>query len=82
MSNRNFEVKGKFRKRGAVVLSSFGTRLEALAFARDAADNYVEPESRDPLLSITVVDRASNETLSTFYPERYEAESLDDDDDG
>ncbi len=82
MSSRNFEVKGKFRRRGTVVLNSFGTRLEALAFARDAADNYVEPESRDPLVSVMVVDKAANDTLSTFYPERYEAESLDDDDDG
>ena len=82
MSNKSFEVKGKFRKRGTIVLDSFSTRVEALAFARDAADNYVEPESRDSLVSITVIDKATNESLSTFYPERYEAESLDDDDDG
>lgn len=82
MSGRNFEVRGRFRKRGSVLLESFGTRLEALAFARDAADNFVEPESRDPLVSIAVIDRTTGGTLSTFYPERYEAEALDDDDDG
>lgn len=82
MSSRNFEAKGKFKKRGTIVLGSFSTRAEALAFARDAADNHVEPESRDSLVSITVMDKATNESLSTFYPERYEAESLDDDDDG
>lgn len=82
MPNKSFEVKGKFRKRGTVVLDSFSTRAEALAFARDATDNYVEPESRDSLVSITVIDKATGDTLSTFYPERYEAESLDDDDDG
>ncbi len=82
MPTKSFEVKGKYRKRGTVLLASFSARTEALAFARDAADHYVEPESRDSLVSITVIDKATNESVSTFYPERYEAESLDDDDDG
>ncbi len=81
MPNRIFEVTGKYRKRGAVVLGRFGTRLEALAFARDAADNCVEPAG-DSLVCVMAIDKAASEVLSTFYPERYEAESLDDDDDG
>lgn len=82
MSNKIFQVTGHYKKAGAVVLEGFGTRPEALAFARDAVINCIEPGAGDSLVSITVTDKATNQTLSTFYPDPYEADSLDDDDDG
>lgn len=82
MPDKTFEVAGRYRKRATVVLDRFGTRLEALTFAREAAAVCIEPGTGDALIAVTVTDRATGKTLSTFYPEPYEAESLDDDDDG
>jgi hypothetical protein len=82
MPHKIFEVAGHYRKAGAVVLERFGTQAEAVSFAREAAINYVEPGGGDSLIRFTVKNQATRQTLSTFYPDRYEADSLDDDDDG
>jgi hypothetical protein len=76
-----YEVVSHSRKAGAAVLERFGTQAEALVFARRIVDE-IEPGPGDTLVSITVADKATGKTLSTFYPDRYEADSLDDDDDG
>lgn len=76
-----YEVTSHYKKAGAVVLDRFSTQPEALAFARDATD-CIEPRSDDSLVSVTVTNQATKQTLSTFYPDFYEADSLDDDDDG
>lgn len=81
MSNKTYEVTSHYRKAQAVVLDRFSTQTEALAFARDAIDQ-IEPAPGDCLVCVTVTNGATNKVLSTFYPDFYEAESLDDDDDG
>lgn len=82
MQNKIYQVTSHYKKAGAVMLDRFSTQPEAMSFARDAAINHIEPGSGDPLISITVSNRTTNKTLSTFYPDPYEAETLDDDDDG
>ena len=82
MMDKNYEVTGHYKNARKAVLDRFGTQSEALTFARDLVINYTEPESGDLLVSITVINRATNKILSTFYPDPYEAESMDDDDDG
>lgn len=82
MADKTIEVAGRYRKRGAVALATFDTRLEALTFARETAANHIEPGSGDSLIAVTVTDKATGKTLSTFYPDPYEADTLDDDDDG
>jgi len=77
-----YEVTGHYKKAGAVVLDKFSTQPEALSFARDTVIDCVEPGPGDSLISVTVTDKATGQTLSTFYPDPYEADSLDDDDDG
>lgn len=77
-----YEVTSHYKKAGAVVLGRFSTQPEAVTFARDTAINYIESGSGDPLISVTVTNKAANKTLCSFYPDPYEAESLDDDDDG
>ena len=79
--NNIYEVTSHYKKAGAVVMERFGTQSEALVFARNATDT-IEPEAGDALVSITVTNQATRKVLSTFYPDFYEAESLDDDDDG
>jgi hypothetical protein len=79
--NKIFEVTSHYKKAGAVVMDRFSTQSEALAFARDAADS-IEPEAGDSLVSVTVTNQTTKRILSTFYPDFYEAECLDDDDDG
>jgi hypothetical protein len=81
MPHDTYEVAGHYKKAGVVVLERFGTPAEAVSFARDAAINYVETGGDFPI-SFTVTNRATEQTVSTFYPDRYEADSLDDDDDG
>ena len=76
-----FEVTSHYKKAGAIVMDRFGTQSEALAFARGATDS-IEPEAGDSLVSVTVTNQATKRILSTFYPDFYEAECLDDDDDG
>ncbi len=80
-TNKIFEVTSHYKKAGAVVMDRFSTQPEALAFARDATDS-IEPEAGDSLVSVTVTNQATKRILSTFYPDFYEAECLDDDDDG
>ena len=77
-----YQVTSHYRKAGAVMLDRFGTQPEAMSFALEAAINHIESGAGDPLISITVSNRTTNKTLSTFYPDPYEAETLDDDDDG
>jgi hypothetical protein len=79
--NMIYEVTSNFKKAGAVVLDRFGTQPEAVVFARNATDT-IEPEEGDSLISVTVTDQVTKKILNTFYPDFYEAESLDDDDDG
>jgi hypothetical protein len=79
--NKIYEVTSNFKKAGAVVLDRFGTQSEAMAFARSATDT-IEPEESDSLVSVTVTNQVTKKILSTFYPDFYEAESQDDDDDG
>ena len=79
--NKIYEVTSHYKKAGAVVMDRFSTQPEALAFARDATDS-IEPEAGDTLVSVTVTNQATKKILSTFYPDFYEAECLDDDDDG
>lgn len=79
--NQIYEVISHYNKAGAIVLDRFATQAEALAFAREATD-CIEPQSGDSLVSITVSNQASKQILSTFYPDFYEADCLDDDDDG
>lgn len=81
MSHEIYEVVSRYRKAGAVVLERFGTQTEALIFARRTVDD-IESSPGDILVSVTVGNKATGKTLSTFYPDRYEADSLDDDDDG
>ena len=79
--NKIYEVTSHYKKAGAVVMDRFSTQPEALAFARGATD-AIEPEAGDSLVSVTVTNQATRKILSTFYPDFYEAECLDDDDDG
>ena len=79
--NKIYEVTSHFKKAGAVVMDRFSTQSEALAFARDATDS-IGPEEGDSLVSVTVTNQVTRKILNTFYPDFYEAESLDDDDDG
>lgn len=81
MPNKIYEVTSHYKKAGAIVMERFSTQPEALVFARDATD-CLEPRSDDSLVSVTVTNLATRQTLSTFYPDFYEADSLDDDDDG
>ncbi len=81
MANNIYEVASHYKKARAVVLVRFSTQPEALSFARRAVDE-IKPASGDALVSVTVTNKAANEILTTFYPDFYEAECLDDDDDG
>jgi len=81
MSNNIYEVTSHYKKAGAIVMDRFSTQSKALAFARDATD-FIEPRSDDSLVSVTVTNQATKQILSTFYPDFYEADCLDDDDDG
>lgn len=82
MPYKNYAVTCHYKKAGAVVLDRFGTQAEALSFARDTVIDWIEPGSGDSLIAVTVTDSATRQTLSTFHPDPYEADSLDDDDDG
>jgi len=82
MQHKIYEVTSHYKKARSVILDSFSTQAEAVIFAREAAINYVETGSADPLVSITVINKTTKKTLSTFYPDHYEADCLDDDDDG
>lgn len=79
--SKTFEVISHYRKAGAVLLARLDSQAEAVARARDTAIGYVETGG-DFLIAITVVTTTTRKTLSTFYPDRYEADCLDDDDDG
>lgn len=82
MLDKTFEVAGRYQKSGAVVLDRFGTQLEAVTFARETAASCIEPGIGDSLIAVTVTNKATGKTVSTFYPDPYETDSLDDDDDG
>ena len=82
MLNKIYKVTGHYKKAGAVMLDEFSMQTDALAFARDAVDDYVETGPGDFLVSVAVTNKVTNQILSTFYPDFYEADSLDDDDDG
>lgn len=79
--NKIYEVTAHYKKAGAIVMDRFSTQSEALAFARDATDR-IEPGADDSLVSVTVTNQTTKQVLSTFYPDFYEADCLDDDDDG
>jgi len=81
MPNKIYEVTSHYKKAGAIVMDRFSSQSEALAFARDATD-CIEPRSDDSLVSVTVTNQATRQSVSTFYPDFYEADCLDDDDDG
>lgn len=82
MPYKIYKVTSHYKKAEAAILDEFGTQPEALVFARDAVNNYMETGTGDSLVSITVTNKATNQILSTFYPDFYEADSIDDDDDG
>ena len=81
LSNKIYEVTSHYKKAGAIVMDRFSSQPDALAFARDATDS-IEPRSDDSLVSVTVTNQATKQILTTFYPDFYEADCLDDDDDG